>query len=59
MKHVFDKGKNAFRYTPVDEQGADYLRLRFAQIRAEMEAKQKATEAKVSIIQPKFKARTA
>jgi uncharacterized protein YdhG (YjbR/CyaY superfamily) len=56
MKHVYDKG---FRYTPVAEQGVDYLRQRFAQIRAEIEANKREAEEKVSTIKPKLKARTA
>lgn len=55
MKHVYDKG---FVYTPAAKhQTADYLKERFAQIRAEIAERQKEAELKVSPI--KQKARTA
>jgi hypothetical protein len=44
MKHVYDRD---FRYVPAAKTSADYLRQRFAEIRAEIEAKQKAQDAKV------------
>jgi hypothetical protein len=50
MKSLLDK---EFRYTPVAAQGADYLRMRFAQIRAQIEANKKEAAMKVQPIKSK------
>lgn len=47
MKHIFD---GSFKYTPVKDQGPDYLRKKFERIKKEQQAAKKETEAKVKPI---------
>jgi hypothetical protein len=47
MKHILDKD---FKYTPSSKQSVDYLRAKFARIRAQNEANRKEAEEKVKAI---------
>ena len=56
MSRILDK---AFKYTPVSEQGPDYLRRKFARLIAEQKANAKEAEQKVEQMKPRIKARNA
>lgn len=56
MKSCLDRD---FVYVKAAEQTVERLRERFKEIRAEIEARKKETEAKVADIKPRVKARTA
>lgn len=53
MSRILSK---SFKYTPVSEQGPDYLRRKFARLIAEQKANAKEAQAKVAPIK---KTRTA
>jgi hypothetical protein len=55
VKSVFDKG---FKYTPVSQQGHDYLRKKFKAIYDARAAESEFAAPSVSQIKPKVRAKT-
>ena len=50
MKSLLDK---SFLYTPVKDQAPDYLRMKFARIRAELRTDEAARGGNVQVMRPK------